>query len=128
MRRAKSVLAGCVLLLGVGCINVFDLESEVQLPIAELIVPESVTAQGPLNVSLTVVTGGCREFDRIESRRTGGAFILEAWGTDSGGEACTDDIRYEPHQYSINGPFSNPLIVSAVQPDGSSFTKTVRVE
>lgn len=128
MRRAVSFVAGLVLLTGSGCINVFDLESEVQLPIAELVVPESVTAQGPLNVSLTVVTGGCREFDRIESRRTGGAYILEAWGTDSGGEACTDDIRYEPHQHSISGPFSNPLIVSAVQPDGSSFTETVRVE
>ena len=128
MKRAYKVVASFAIVLFSGCIDVFNLESEVQLPIAELVVPESVTAQGPLNVTLTVVTGGCREFDRIESRRTGGALIIEAWGTDSGGEACTDDIRYEPHQHSINGPFSNPLIVSAVQPDGSSFTKTVRVE
>lgn len=128
MSIVRIVAATCLILLASGCINVFDLESDVQLPIAELAVPESVSAQGPLNATLTVVTGGCRQFDRIVSSRTGGVVILEAWGTDSGGEACTDDIRYEPHQYSINGPFANPLIVSAVQPDGTSFTKTVRVE
>ena len=128
MRRSYKVAAGCVLLLSSSCIDVFDLQSEVQLPISELAVPESVSAQGPLSATLTVVTGGCREFDRIRSSRTGGVVILEAWGTDSGGEACTDDIRYEPHQYSINGPFANPLVVSAVQPDGTSITKTVRVE
>jgi hypothetical protein len=112
------------------CWDPFGLSPEVKLPISELLAPESVSPAGPANVRVTVVTGGCRSFDRIVSKRTASVVILEAWGDDGSGpgRACTTDIRYEPKEYSIPGPFTHPLVISAVQPDGTSITRSVKVE
>ncbi len=122
--------ASVILLFGTACINVFDLVGDVKLPVAEIEVPATVSPRGRLTVRLTVVTGGCRDFNRIKSSRSGSVLILEAWGTDRSGnnDVCTADIQYETHEYSTTGPFTDPLVVSAVQPDGSSISKTIRVE
>jgi hypothetical protein len=129
MRKPPS-LAIALLLLATACRDPFGLGTTVKLPIAELTVPATVSPQGPLNFSVSVVTGGCREFDRITTRRAASVLIVEAWGTDSSGgaRACTDDIRYEPHTSSANGPFTDPLVVGAIEPDGTSITKSVKVE
>lgn len=125
----RNLGAACLLILATACVNPFELGADVQLPISEIDVPASVPAGGRLTVTLTVVTGGCRDFDRFRSSRQANVLLIEAWGKDTGGsQACTDDIRFEQQDFSAEGPFSDPLVVSAVQPDGSSITKSVRVE
>ncbi len=128
MKRTRGFLvAACALTSA--CWDPFGLAPDVKLPISELTVAETTSPQGPLSATVTVVTGGCREFDRITSTRKAAVVIVEAWGKDDSGKlACTDDIKYEPHQHSIAGPFTDPLIISAVQPDGTAITKTVKVQ
>ena len=124
-----TAAAGVVLLAG--CWDLFGLSPEVKLPISDLVVPETVSPAGPANVTVTVVTGGCRVFDRIVASRTASVVILTAWGEDGSGRgqmACPTDIRYEPKQYSIPGPFTDPLVISAAQPDGTSITRSVKVQ
>jgi hypothetical protein len=129
-RAAKlTVIAGLALLTG--CWDLFGLSPEVKLPISDLVVPETVSPAGPATVTVTVVTGGCRVFDRIVANRTASVVILTAWGEDGSGRgqmACPTDIRFEPKQYSIPGPFTDPLVISAVQPDGTSITRSVKVQ
>jgi hypothetical protein len=125
----RNLSAAFMLVFATACVNPFELGTDVQLPISELDVPASVPAGGRLTVTLTVVTGGCRDFDRFRSSRQANVLLIEAWGTDTGGaQSCTADIKFEEHDFSADGPFSDPLVVSAVQPDGTSITKSVRVE
>ncbi len=126
----RLAVAACSLAFTAACGDIFGLSPDVKLPISELAVPDTITSQGPLNMTVTVVTGGCRNFDRIVSSRSASVVIVSAWGTDGSGKSqmCTDDIRYEPQQHTIAGPFTDPLVVSAVQPDGTSITRSVTVK
>ena len=126
--KAGFVVAAAFALTS-ACVDPFGLSPDVKLPISELIVPGTTSPQGPLSVTVTVVTGGCREFERIVSKRKASVIIVEAWGTDgSRAAACPDDIKYEPQPYNIAGPFTDPLVISAVQPDGTAITKSVKVQ
>jgi hypothetical protein len=130
VNRTSRVFTAALLVVLPACNwDPFGLSPEVKLPISDLVAPETVSPAGPANVTVTVVTGGCRVFGRIKEKRTASVVILEAWGEDgSSGQSCTTDIVYEPKPYRITGPFTNPLVISAVQPDGTSITKSVKVE
>ena len=124
------VLALIVSTVVAGCINPFDPEREITLEVSELAAPASVSPSGPLSLTLTVVSGGCRRFDGIRASRAANQLTLEARGIDSSGPttACTADIRFEPKTYEAQGPFTDPIVVTVVQPNGNLLIRTVRVK
>jgi hypothetical protein len=112
--------------------NPFAPDQSIILEVSQLDAPASVAANAPLSVVLTVVTGGCRRFDRIEARRDASSATLTAWGTDGSigrkDVLCTSDIRYEPHTYQFNPSFTNPFTIT-VNPGGiNPLIATVQVQ
>ncbi len=114
----KRTLFGVVILalVGLAACNPFAPDQSVVLGVSQLDAPASVAANAPLSVVLTVVTGGCLSFDRIEARRDASTATLTVWGTDgSKGRkdvACRADVRYEPHTYQLNPTFTNPFTIT----------------
>ncbi len=130
MKYFRRSVALVILVFCAACTNPLSSHRSVTLPITDLVVPESASASVPFTVRLTVVSGGCKRFERLVATRRPGELSLEARGRDSSGPnvLCTADIRKDPQTYEVTPPFSNPFTVSAVQPDGSSVTRTVRVQ
>lgn len=119
MRRA---LLAALLLLVPACENPFDSGDEVRLEIVRVIVPQTASATGPITINLTVISGGCRSFDRLLADRTATNVTLEARGIDNSGlnRACTADVRFDELTHVEQGPFTDPFIVRVVQPGGVS--------
>lgn len=117
-------------LIACGCRSLVGSDRDVTLPIIDLVVPESASANAPFTVTLTVVSGGCLRFDRLIATRAPGVVALQARGKDSSGPGivCTADLRYDPQTYQVAPPFSNPFSVTTVQPDGTLTTRTVRIQ
>jgi len=130
MKYFHCSVALVILAFFVACTNPLSSHRSVTLPITDLVVPVSASASVPFTVRLTVVSGGCKRFERLVATRRPGEVAFEARGRDSSGPnvGCTDDIRKDPQTYEATPPFSNPFTVRAVQPDGSSVTRTVRVQ
>lgn len=125
MRRAAPVVLLLVLL---SCQNPFELRRPIRLEVSEVAAPESAPSQGNFTITLTVVTGGCKRFEEIRSDRTSRTLTLEARGTDAGpGTACPADIRFEPHPFLAEGPFTDPFTIVVEQPNGAPTTRTVRI-
>ncbi|HVF40732.1 MAG TPA: hypothetical protein VM939_12610 [Gemmatimonadaceae bacterium] len=113
-----------------GCVNPFDPGREITLEVSDVAAPASVSPSGPLSITLTVVSGGCRRFDGIKATRASNKLTLEARGIDSSGPttSCTTDIRFEPKTYEAQGPFTDPFVITVVQPNGNLVTRTIRVQ
>ena len=124
----RAGLASIALLLSLGCINPFG-GRDVRLDIESIEAPESIGPQQPLTITATVVSGGCRTFDRLVVKREGQRISLAAWGEDSSGPftACTTDIRYDRPDHVATGPFSDPVTVVAYRLDGTLLERVVRV-
>ena len=77
----------------------------------------------------TAQSGGCVHFERFEVRETPNRVTVVAYGIDRGGPnvACTDDIRRDTRTLTATGPFTDPLTVRAIRPDGGVLDAIVRI-
>ena len=123
-----SLVLALALIIGPGCWNPFAPDRErITLVVDEIDAPTEVGAAAPLSVTLTVVTGGCKQFDRIEANRSANRLTLTVHGWDRPRAICTSDIRYESRPYEAMPPFTDPFTIAVRQPDGSELRHEVRV-
>lgn len=127
--RFVSVAAALLATAAAGCRDPLGADRAVTLPVRDLSTPAELATGAELIVTVTVVTGGCRRFERLVAERATGRLTLVAHGRDSSGPdvACPADIREEPHTYRAAPPDRDPYTVAARQPDGSELTRVVRV-
>lgn len=132
MVASPSLRAGLALVLALtaGCESVFDPGKTITLPITALDAPGAVAAGEGVVVRVTVESGGCRTFQRLEAQRAPGRVTLTARGRDSSGPSvnCPADIRTDIRDYGIDPPLADPFTVAAHQPDGSEMTRVIRVQ
>ena len=112
-----------------GCESTLAPTRAVLLPISEIDAPASVAPGETILVRLTVVFGGCRSFERMETTRSASRVTYKARGLDRTGPdvLCTGDIRTEIVESRIEPPLTDPVTLVAVQPDADETTRTVRV-
>ena len=131
----KSVLSGlvgsCLLVAVAGC-NPLDLNDNVLLAVTKLDAPATAAATESFTVTLTVVTGGCTTFNRIDVQRFDEGVRLIPLGTNLSvrheGVVCTQNLEEEPHDVQLDPPFTNPYTVFVEQGDQPAFTVTVQVQ
>ena len=132
-RRARSsvLLTAMVATLGCNALGLFR-DQSVVLDVSDLKAPAAVTATSPIDVVLTVVTGGCLSFDRIAVERSGSAAQVTVWGKDSSkgrrDVACPADIRFEPHNYRFEPPFTGNFEITVNRGRLSPLMATVQVQ
>ena len=129
MKTVSSVLLCSGLLLGGGC-NPLAPKQMVVLGVSKLDAPATVAAGSTLTVVLTVETGGCVSFDRIEVTRDAGGANLTAWGVDANrkGINCPDILLETPHSYDFKPPFQSPFTIQVQRGRLSPLTATVQVQ
>ena len=112
-----------------GCDSVLAPVRAVLLQISEIDAPASITQGATLVVRLTVVFGGCRSFERLETTRAAARVTFKAHGRDSSGPrvSCTADVRTQVVESRIEPPLTDPVTLVALQPDASETTRTVRI-
>jgi hypothetical protein len=132
MRNVLSGLVGSCLVVGFSACNPFDLNDNVLLAVTKLDVPTTAPAAVPLTVTLTLVTGGCTSFNRIDVQRFDNGVRLIPLGTNASirhqDVACPAIINEEPHEVQLDPPFTNPFTIfveQGVQPD---VTATVQLQ
>jgi hypothetical protein len=117
--------------LSIGC-NPFAPDQSVVLGVTKLDAPATVSPGSPLNVVLTVTTGGCKTFDHIEVERTASSASLTVWGRDGAkgakNVACPAYIVDTPHSYQLNPPFQSPFTIQVDRGRVSPLTATVQVQ
>ena len=113
--------------VAMGCKSTAD--RTVALQIADIVAPTELTPGTPLHLTVTVYSGGCTEYGGVIVDRTDSQVTLHATGTDASqdGMACTSDLRINNVPIDVAPPFTDPLAVVAIQPDGSRLAKSVRI-
>jgi hypothetical protein len=132
MRTSLSGVVGVCLVFGLGSCNPFDLNDNVLLAVTKLDVPPTASAAASFTVTLTVTTGGCTSFNRIDVQRFENGVRLIPLGTNSSirnkDVVCLDILKEEPHDVQVDPPFTNPFTIfveQGVQPD---VTATVQIQ
>lgn len=132
MRTALSGVVVCCLLAGFGACNPLDLNDNVLLAVTKLEAPAAASPTAPFTVTLTLVTGGCTSFNRIDVQHFEQGVRLIPLGTNSSirhkDVVCLDVLKEEPHDVQLEPPFTNPYTVfveQGVQPD---VTATVQIQ
>jgi hypothetical protein len=105
MRKNLSVLAVGTLAL-LACTNPSATNGKVVLDVEKIDAPATIAASSPLDVVLTVTTGGCVSFDQIRVERGAGSASLTAFGKDFRRDGCLDIGFSEPHTFRIEPPFA----------------------
>ena len=127
---SSAVAVSTVLLCLFGC-NPFEPDQSVILGVTKLDAPASIAAGASFAVTLTVQTGGCTSFDRIEVQKTSSSVRLVPWGKDArvGHKdiMCPDVIYDTPHTLQFNPPFDNPFQVYVEQGRLAPLTASVRI-
>lgn len=131
MKTALSVVVASGLVALAGC-NIFDPDQSVILPVTTLDAPATVAATEPITVQLTLQTGGCISFDRIDVQKMNDGARIVPWGTDprKGNKniLCLADVKYEPHTVQVSPPFVNPYHIVVEQGSRAPLTATVQVQ
>src|SRR5438046_2985480 len=98
MARRASIVA--LLALALACSVLGGPRNNVMLGVQDVVAPTELAPNAELVATITVVTGGCKKFDRFTTSRSGGRLTVEAHGSDAApGQLCTADVRFEPHEY-----------------------------
>lgn len=120
--------AAVVLAVGAACGSVSDPGPRVVLGVTDIRAPATFEAGRPFTVTLTVVTGGCRAFERFDAVRAPDRITLTAVGRDRSGPGigCPDYIRYEPRDYTAQPPFADSVVVAAEQSELILVSRVVR--
>ena len=125
MRRSVFILA--VGLIACACDGLADPRRAVLLGVQDVVAPAEVAAGAELVATITVVTGGCKAFDRFVTRRDNARLTVEAWGTDARNQSCPADVHYEPHEYRAVVPSGNPVVLAVRQPNGDELVRTIQI-
>jgi hypothetical protein len=130
-RRTVLPLLAAATTLGAlaACDGLFERERAVLLPVQTLAAPATFTPGEAFTVTATVVSGGCRSFERLDGARAGDRLTLLARGREVSGPGvvCPADIRYEPRTFTVQPPFGDSIVVTAAQPaDLAPVTRVVR--
>ena len=122
MRRRTVLPLVAAVTLGAlaACDGLFERERDVLLPVQSIAAPATFTPGEAFTVTATVVSGGCRSFERLDGAREGDRITLLARGREVSGPgvACPADIRYEPRTFTVRPPFGDSIVVTAAQPAG----------
>ena len=131
MKTALSVVLFSGLAALTGC-NVFEPDRSVILSVPKIDAPATVSAGSSFTVTLTVQTGGCRSFSRLEVEKSTTGVHVVPWGTDARignkGILCPANIVDEPHGIQIDPPFSGPYRVWVDQGRLMPVVATVQVQ
>src|SRR3954470_20392382 len=106
MMRRSAFIFGLAFLTS-ACSLITDPRKAVLLFVQDVVVPNELAPGTELVATITVMTGGCKMFERFETSRAGDRLTVVARGTDMPNQVCTDDIRYEPHEYRVTVPSGN---------------------
>ena len=117
-RRPPACLALASLVALAACDGFLERERSLQLGVQSLVAPATFAPDAPFDVTLTVVTGGCRWFERIAAERSGDQIVLQARGRETTGPdvVCPANIEYEPHAYTVRPPFGDSVAIVVQQP------------
>ena len=131
MKTVLSVVVVSGLVVITGC-NVLDPDRSVILPVPRIDAPATVTAGASFTVTLTVETGGCLSFTRLEVQKSNTGVHVVPWGTDARignkGILCPQNIVDTPHAIQIDPPFSGPYQVYVEQGRLGPVTATIQVQ
>lgn len=130
MKSALCVVASLSLVVA-GCRNPFAPDQTTELGVSKLDAPSTVAANSTLEVTLSVVLGGCLSFDRIQVDRYTGGATLTVWGKDASigrKVACPAYIKEEPHTVRFDPPFSSAFNVTVNRGRLSPLMATVQVQ
>ncbi len=112
--------------------NPFAPDQSVVLSVTQLDAPATIAAGSPLTVVLTVTTGGCTGFDRIEALRGATGASITVWGRDASvGRSdliCPAILRNEPHSFTFDPPFQGSFTVQVQRGRLDPLTATVQVQ
>lgn len=132
MKKVLSATLLAALSFSAGGCNPFEPDQSVQLGVSALDAPSSVNAGTAFNIVLTVQTGGCLSFDRIDVVRAETSVSFTVWGKDASkgrsGITCPQILRLEPHTYEVKPPYSGPFSVFVDRGRLSPLTATVQVQ
>lgn len=131
MKSAWFALSVLAVTVPLGC-NPFETDQSVILAVSKLDAPATASASAPFTVTLTVTTGGCTTFDRIEVQRLTSGARLIPWGTDASvghrDIACPSVIFDTPHSIQFEPPFANPFQLYVEQGTLAPLMATVQVQ
>jgi hypothetical protein len=125
MRRSAVIIG--VAFLAYACNGVATPREAVLLGIQDVVAPTEVAAGAELVATITLVTGGCKAFERFETRASSARLTVEAWGTDASNQSCPADVRYEPREFRASLPSGNPVVLAVRQPNGDELVRTIQV-
>ena len=130
----KSTLFGTVVVavVAVDACNPVAPDQSVVLDVTKLEVPATIAAGSPLTVVLTVTTGGCKTFDRVDVEREAYAAALTPWGTDGAigkkDVSCPADIQTTPHSIQLAPPFQSPFMILVPRVGADPLIATVQIQ
>ena len=125
MRRAAFI--GGLACMAFACASPTGPRKAVLLGVHDVVAPTELAAGAELVATITVVTGGCKTFDRFVTSRSSARLTVEAWGTDARDQSCPSDVRYEPHAYRASLPSANPVELAVRQPNGDELVRTIQI-
>ena len=126
MRRIAIIVG--LLPVALACNDSGAPRKHVMLGVQEVLAPTELALNVELVATITVITGGCKAFDRFVTSRSGNRLTVEARGFDAaGGQLCPDDIRYEPREYRSTVPPANPVVLAVRQPNGDEIVRQIHI-
>ena len=132
MKTVLSVVLVSGLVALAGCDNIFGSDQAVILSVPKIDAPATVSSGASFTVTLTVQTGGCKSFSRLEVEKSTTGVHVVPWGTDASigrkDISCPTDIREESHAIQIDPPFSGPYQVFVDQGRLMPVTATIQVQ
>ena len=133
MKTRLSVVVVSGLISLTGC-NLLDPKPDqsVILSVPRIDAPATVSAGSSFTVTLTILTGSCRSFSRLDVEKSNTGVRVEPWGKDvSLGTSivCTQQaLVEEPHAIQIDPPFSGPFQVWVDQGRLGPVVATIQVQ
>ena len=135
MKRELSGILGLgFVFVAVACspFGLNDLNENVVLAVTKLTAPETAPPNTPLTLTLTLVTGECTSFNRIEVQREAGGVRLIPFGTNAKIRhpevTCPQNLVEEPHDVQLDPPFANPFQIYVEQGRLAPVTATVQIQ
>ena len=126
MRRLATFVLP--LLLSLGCNSPGAPRRDVVLGVEDVATPTELASNAELVATITVITGGCKKFDRFTTARSDDRLTVEARGTDGvPGQVCTRDLRFEPHEYRASLPAGRPVVLAVRRPNGPDIVRQIQV-
>ena len=125
MGRSAIIIGLC--LVAVACDDFGGPRKAVILGVQDVVAPTELAPNAELVATITVITGGCKAFDRFVTSRGGDRLTVEARGTDTRNQNCPADVRYEPREYRATVPPTNPVVLAVRRPNGDDLVRQIQI-